>query len=310
MQVITFRHILALILVLIPAILLSGCIDERELASLQEENRVLRDKNQRLTLENEGLKQNIEKLKTKEANLEANIEEIERTIEELKGKISHLGKRKEELQTLLGNLRAINEALREKIAEYGIEIKVVKGVEGLKGEYFNLPSFPIGKPPKKLPESSSPYKIFMRIDKIIDFRGHPGGPNLSRWCFGIRWTGFIYIPVTGDYRFDIGCGNNGVRVWINNKLMYDQWHYNKSHFAIFTDLIGKRWYPIKIETYYRWRNVGSPYFAMILEWWLPGATRKEVIPSSNLKTGPIVIESEKMKIRYKDKKIDSTNKTF
>jgi len=289
---ITPMYILALIILLIPAAFLTGCIDERELVSLREENKILKDVNQRLTLENENLKQDIQKLKKKEVDLETSISELRKIVKELKERISHLERDKGELQALLKNSQAINEVLREKIAEYGAEVEVIEGVEGLKGEYFNLPPFSKNKPPEILPESSSPYKIFTRVDKTINFIGHPGGPNLSKYRFGVRWTGFIYIPVTGDYRFDISTDDNGIRLWIGNKLMYDQWRHEKKHYSIFTFLEGKRWYPIKIETFYheRWRG---RRFVLILKWWLPGEEKATVIPSSNFKTGPIIIEKSR-----------------
>ncbi|MGC1391936.1 MAG: glycoside hydrolase family 3 C-terminal domain-containing protein, partial [Bacteroidales bacterium] len=66
---------------------------------------------------------------------------------------------------------------------------------------------------------------YSQIDAHIDFNWASGGPSLPGFPtdnFSIRWTGFIHPDTSGNYEF-IGAGDDGYRLYIDNKLVMNQW---------------------------------------------------------------------------------------
>ena len=171
----------------------------------------------------------------------------------------------------------------EEIKEKAIEKPLDKFSEGLTAEYFNLP--PFSDNPGALPNRNE--AILTRIDNNINFDWGDGipGKNISVDYFGVRWTGMIYIPITGTYQFMI-YHDNGVRLIINNKVLIDHWKiegfgYRPSGVEKIIDIYlkGKNWYPIKVEFFeHKWRA------SIKINWRVPGSDKLEVIPSSNFKT--------------------------
>jgi len=143
---------------------------------------------------------------------------------------------------------------------------------GLKGEYFNLPP----NIPNDLPENPT----FTRIDKNIEFEWaqQSPAPNITSDYFGVRWTGMIFIPVTGTYKFytDADDGNS---LWIDDKLIINRWR--DQNFGVFADLylVGDRWYPIKVE-YYEYTGRA----AVGLSWIPVGESVLQVISSKFFRT--------------------------
>lgn len=118
----------------------------------------------------------------------------------------------------------------------GTQFNITKAAgDGFKAEYYNGANFE--------------KKIFTRVDKTIDFfllRKSPD-PRINADYFSIRWTGKLYAPHTGTYTF-IFVADDGVRVWVNNKLIIDRWFLNRA--TAFTgkiSLTGQQLYDLKIE---------------------------------------------------------------
>src|SRR5688500_11399944 len=91
-------------------------------------------------------------------------------------------------------------------------IKDGKKVQGLQGEYFNNVMM-IGEPALK------------RVDEAIRFQWtlfSPDPEKINYDFFSARWSGKIQSPVTGNYKIGID-GNDGYRLYINNKLVIDNW---------------------------------------------------------------------------------------
>jgi beta-glucosidase len=85
------------------------------------------------------------------------------------------------------------------------------GAPGLKGEYFDNEEFK-GDP------------ALIRTDEHIDFHWgegsyRPGGPVDH---FAIRWTGYFVPQTEDDYRFTTS-SDDGVRLYINDELVIDDW---------------------------------------------------------------------------------------
>ncbi len=91
-------------------------------------------------------------------------------------------------------------------------LKEGKKEEGLFGKYFANPKFE-GEP------------VFTRVDKRIDFGWTLFSPNpdkLDYSWYSILWEGKIIGPKTGKVNIGIE-GNDGYRLYINNKLIINDW---------------------------------------------------------------------------------------
>ncbi|WP_185282121.1 PA14 domain-containing protein [Hymenobacter sp. NBH84] len=118
---------------------------------------------------------------------------------------------------------------------------------GLRGQYY------AGRDFEKL--------VLTRLDKNIDFDwtyspptpGRPSeryvspGPGVPGQWFSVRWTGYLYAPSTGTYKFKIAT-DDGMRVWIGQQQILDSWQYQPVTISS-THMILKagRYYPIRVE---------------------------------------------------------------
>jgi len=87
-----------------------------------------------------------------------------------------------------------------------------KKIQGLRGEYFNNVTM-AGEP------------VLTRIDEAIRFQWtlfSPDQATINYDFFSARWTGKIQSPATGNYKIGID-GNDGYRLFINNKLIINNW---------------------------------------------------------------------------------------
>lgn len=87
-----------------------------------------------------------------------------------------------------------------------------KKVKGVHSEYFNNVTLE-GKP------------VVERIDDAIRFQWtlfSPDPEKINYDFFSARFTGQLQSPVTGNYKIGVD-GNDGYRLYINNKLIIDNW---------------------------------------------------------------------------------------
>lgn len=86
------------------------------------------------------------------------------------------------------------------------------GSEGLQAEYFT-----------NVTVSGDP--VVKRIDKSIDFHWtlYAPDPLLKADFYSVRWTGQLAASATGKFKIGLE-GNDGFRLYINNKLIIDSWH--------------------------------------------------------------------------------------
>lgn len=92
------------------------------------------------------------------------------------------------------------------------EIIPAKNLTNLRGEYFS-----------NINVQGNP--AFTRIDAQINFHWTLYGPDDKKVpsdFFSVRWTGKLTAPATGKYLIGIE-GNDGYRLYINNKLIVDRW---------------------------------------------------------------------------------------
>jgi beta-glucosidase len=123
------------------------------------------------------------------------------------------------------------------------------GEHGLRGEYFANRS--LGGTP-----------AFVRRDTSILFEWAMGSPDpsLPRDGFSIRWTGALRPDVTGEYSLGAAT-DDGVRVWLDGKLLIDSWYERGALLDRVTmRLEAGKSYDLKIEYY---ENSGWSYAALV-----------------------------------------------
>ncbi len=91
-------------------------------------------------------------------------------------------------------------------------LRTPEGEEGLKGEYFSNRNFQ--SPP-----------ALVRVDKGVNFDWGTGAPDpsLPSDNFSVRWRGRLIPPETRTYEI-YARTDDGVRLWIDGKLLIDSWH--------------------------------------------------------------------------------------
>jgi len=136
-----------------------------------------------------------------------------------------------------------------------IALETPGGGPGLKGEYYANQNFE-GAP------------ALTRIDKTVDFDWGDDAPDKSLPIdhFSVRWTGFVIAPQTGTYAIS-GTSDDGMRIWLNNSLLVDNWGDHGSQSVLGHAYLQKgQRVPIKIEYY---ENSGEAVAK--LGWQLQGA---------------------------------------
>lgn len=99
---------------------------------------------------------------------------------------------------------------------------------GLRGEYFGTAGFtgvdlrPSGfarpNPGQSAAAAQMPQPLFARTDAKVDFRWWDGAPRegMNDDDFGVRWTGYVVPPVTGEYRLGAN-GFNAFELYLDGK---------------------------------------------------------------------------------------------
>ncbi|MCX6257715.1 MAG: glycoside hydrolase family 3 C-terminal domain-containing protein [Bacteroidia bacterium] len=121
---------------------------------------------------------------------------------------------------------------------------------GLKGEYFNNVRL------EGTPE-------FTRYDKEINFQWTLFSPDpqcLDYGYYSVRWAGKLKSPGTGTYKIGID-GNDGYRLFINNKLIIDRWQKITRQSTLVDYLFFRdAEYDIRIEFY---EPTGNAWFSLV-----------------------------------------------
>lgn len=117
-----------------------------------------------------------------------------------------------------------------------------------------------------------------RTDPFVDFRWKDGAPlpGMGADTFSVRWTGQVEARVSGRHRFWVR-SDDGVRLWVNGKLLIDGWHDSPSRLSRGAiELVAGRRYDLRLEYY---DNTGEA--SVRLQWSAPGLPR-QVIPAGQL----------------------------
>jgi len=133
---------------------------------------------------------------------------------------------------------------------------------GLKAEYFD-----------NLDLSGTP--IVTRIDEQINFMWTLYAPDrkFSKDNYSARWTGKLTAPKTGEFQIGLE-GNDGFRLFINDKLMIDQWEKVSYHKRLvpFT-FIKDQSYSIRVEFH---ETKGNAYIKLLSNLDVEDESEKEI----------------------------------
>lgn len=113
----------------------------------------------------------------------------------------------------------------------------------------------------------------------IDFNWKDSQPqaNVPADRFGAMWSGALTAPTTGKYTL-ITESDDGVRLWLNDKLLIDGWNDHAiRQDSVSLDLQAGQTYTLKVMYY---ENGGNAVMRFL--WKKPGQTTTEVVPSAVL----------------------------
>ncbi|TDO23381.1 glycoside hydrolase family 3 protein [Sediminibacterium goheungense] len=148
------------------------------------------------------------------------------------------------LQTLLPKTKVIySEGVARKEQHYTVIPATVlshrngnQKINGLKGVYYS-----------NIDLSGTP--VLERTDKNVDFHWTLYGPDqqLPNDFYSVSWTGNLHAPISGH--FNIGLeGNDGFRLYLDNKLIIDQWEKKSYHTRLAPVQLQKdKEYTIRVE---------------------------------------------------------------
>jgi glucose/arabinose dehydrogenase len=135
---------------------------------------------------------------------------------------------------------------------------------GLTGAYYDNPGFT--------------GTLVSRLDPKINFRwkGDAPMPAMGVDTFSVRWTGEVMPQFSETYTF-YTVSNDGVRLWVNNQLLVDNWtdHAAVENSGSIVLAAGQR-YDIRLEYYENSNN------AVIELRWSSPSTPKAIVPTARL----------------------------
>lgn len=138
---------------------------------------------------------------------------------------------------------------------------------GLTGAYYSNQAKTFNDPP-----------TLTRTDATVNFDwGHePPASGISQEHFTVRWTGAVQSILGGTYTF-YATTDDGVRLWINDRLIIDNWYdQSPSEASGSITLVGQQRYNLRMEYYQETAGAQAS-----LSWSTP-TMEKSIIPQTQL----------------------------
>jgi hypothetical protein len=129
-----------------------------------------------------------------------------------------------------------------------------------------------------------------RQDPQVNFDWGTGSPasNIPSDHFSVRWLRNVFFQ-SGTYNFNV-FSDDGVRVWLNDQLIIDQWHDSTNVTYTSTRTLSQGNYSIRIEYF---ENIGD---ARIRFWWESGTSfpqwRGEYFANITLSGSPTLVRND------------------
>ncbi len=144
--------------------------------------------------------------------------------------------------------------------------------DGLKGEYFT------GILTADSNAVNFGSKILQRVDDEINFNWEFGSPanSVPNQLFAVRWTGQVQPLYSQTYTFSTNT-DDGVRLWVNGKLLVDKWQkQGPTEWSGTITLQKDKKYDIKMEYFERFWTASAQLF------WSSSSQQKSIIPVQRL----------------------------
>ena len=149
---------------------------------------------------------------------------------------------------------------------------------GLKGDYYGQ-------------RDLSGRIILTRVDPIINYPGGKPAQNIAQENFSVRWTGRVVPKYSETYSFHT-VADDGVRLWVANKLLVDDWtDHGATENTGTIQLKAATPCDIKIEYY---QGQGDGMFQLL---WSSKSQKRELVPQSCLLPGTALVAGENAVVR-------------
>lgn len=177
---------------------------------------------------------------------------------------------------LNGNLKLID----SKYLTANMDGKVVSG---LKAEYFSNTELK-GNP------------LVTTTDDIVNFSWGWANPKLgiSDVGYSVRWSGKLVPPVSGDYKIGISAAECGYRLYIDNKLVIDEWGKNIKENVEASLASGNKNIPVNlkanvpVDVQIEFYKMGQRNFIRF-EWEVPGGNSIDLAKKAAKESDAVVI---------------------
>ena len=131
-----------------------------------------------------------------------------------------------------------------------------------------------------------------RTDSVVNFNWGTGSPaaSVSADTFTVRWTGSVQPLVSDTYTF-YTTADDGVRLWVNNQLIVDDWQdQSATERSGNITLVGQQRYNIRMEYY---ENGGSAVASLA---WSSPSFSKAIVPQTTV-TAAAITTVRRMMVR-------------
>ena len=173
---------------------------------------------------------------------------------------------------------SVSHLLGKQIVNFTARLLVKGSGTGLRGEYFNTGY--------DWQNAFNPvYSVASRVDATVNsgdnWKNTPQIAVRDNNRFAVRWTGQIEPKTTGTYTFRLQA-KDGVRLWVNNKLLIDDWRRIFNQFSGTAHPTGSIKLTAGQRADIRLEYFQSDGYCICNLYWSAPAMAEEIVPKSQL----------------------------